>query len=183
VSHLVHRRAEVRFLSEDCHIYNKHKSLILKGSLRNNLYVMRMQVNGPMSAKLAIVDSDPKDAMQPPVLTLTSQLTSSSGSLNLWHRHLGHLNSHAITRMADDCLVTRMDITDREPSASPYKPCLQGKQTHKAICKVMSTCNNDVLGHVHTDMCGPLPVTSHQGYRYFVTFIDNASHFASISPL
>jgi hypothetical protein len=111
----------------NCHVYNKHKSLILKGSLCNDLYVMRMQVNSPMLAKLAIVDSDPKDAMQPPILMLTSRLTSSSSSLDQWHHRLSHLNSHAITCMADDHLVTGMDITDREPSASPCKPCLQGK--------------------------------------------------------
>ncbi len=32
-------------------------------------------------------------------------------------------------------------------------------------------------------MCGPLPTASHQGFRYFVTFIDDSSHYTSISPL
>ncbi len=40
-----------------------------------------------------------------------------------------------------------------------------------------------VLGHVHTDVCSPLPVPSHRGYHYFVTFIDDSSRFASVSPL
>ena len=106
MSHLAHHGAEVHFLSEDCHIYNKHKSLILEGRLHNDLYIMHMQVNGPMSAKLAIIDSDPKNAMQPPVLMLTSWLTSSSSSLNLWHCCLGHLYPYAVTHMADDCLIT-----------------------------------------------------------------------------
>jgi transposase InsO family protein len=32
-------------------------------------------------------------------------------------------------------------------------------------------------------MCGPLPTVSHHGYRYFITFIDDSSCFASIFPL
>jgi len=183
ISHLAHHRAEVCFLSEDCHIYDKRKSLILEGRLHNDLYVMRMQVNGPMMAKLAIVDSDLRDVMEPPIHALTSWLTSSSGSLNLWHQRLGHLHPNAVTRMADDHLITGMDITDREPIASPCKPCLEDKQMRKVICKVTSTRAENVLGHVYTDVCRPLPVASHRGYRYFVTFIDDSSHFASISPI
>jgi len=85
--------------------------------------------------------------------------------------------------MADDHLVTGIDITDREPTTSPCEPCLEGKQTCKAIRKVMSTRAENVLGHVYTDVCRPLPVASHRGYRYFVTFINNSSHFTSISPI
>jgi len=36
---------------------------------------------------------------------------------------------------------------------------------------------------MHTDVCGPLPVHSHCSYQYFVTFIDDSSRFASVSPL
>ena len=53
----------------------------------------------------------------------------------------------------------------------------------KVIRKVMLMHNDNVLGCVHTDVCGPLPVASHRGYQYFVTFINDTSRFASISPL
>jgi len=46
VSHLAHHGTEVRFIGEHCHIYDRQKSLILKGALHNNLYVMRIQVDG-----------------------------------------------------------------------------------------------------------------------------------------
>jgi len=40
-----------------------------------------------------------------------------------------------------------------------------------------------ILGRMHTDVCSPLPVHSHRGYRYFVTFIDDSFRFTSMYPL
>jgi hypothetical protein len=62
VSHLTWCGTEVCFLSENCHMYNKHKSLVLEGRLCNDLYVIRMQINSPITAKLAILDMHLKDA-------------------------------------------------------------------------------------------------------------------------
>ena len=45
ISHLMHHGTEVHFLSENCHIYNQWKSIILKGKLHNDLYVICMQVS------------------------------------------------------------------------------------------------------------------------------------------
>jgi hypothetical protein len=110
-------------------------------------------------------------------------LTSSCVSLDLWHHCLGHLHTNAVTCMADEGLVTSMTISDREAPASPCMPCLEGKQTREVICKVTTTHAEHVLGCVHTDVCGPLPTPSHHSHQYFVTFIDDSSHYASISPL
>ena len=183
VSHLARRGAEVRFLRENCHIYDQQKSIILKGRLRNDLYVMHMQVDGPVTAKLAVLDTLPKDASLPPAHVLTTHLTSSSTSLDLWHHCLGHLHTRSVTRMADDNLVTGMDISNRDPSPIPCDPCLEGKQTCEPISKVTSTQADHVLGRVYSDVCGPLPTASHHRFRYFITFIDDSSRFASISPL
>ena len=85
--------------------------------------------------------------------------------------------------MADEGLMTSMTISDREAPAGPCELCLEGKQTREVICKATTTRAKHVLGHVHMDVCGPLPTPSHRGYRYFVTFIDDSSRYASISPL
>jgi hypothetical protein len=94
-----------------------------------------------------------------------------------------HLHTNTITHMADEGLVTGMTISDREAPAGPCEPCLEGKQTQEVIHKVMTTCSEHVLGRVHIDICSPLPTPSHRSYWYFVTFIDDSSHYASISPL
>jgi hypothetical protein len=181
VSHLACCGTEVRFVSEACHIYDKSKSLILKGNLRNDLYVMCMQVNSPIVAKVAVLNAHPKEATFNHALT--TWLTSSTGSLDLWHRCLGHLNLNAITRMADKGLMTSMEISERKLHTQPCKPCLEGKQTREVIHKATSTHADLMLSCIFTNVCGPLPTLSHQGYKYFVTFIDDKSRFASVYPL
>jgi hypothetical protein len=183
VSHLAQHGTKVHFLRENCHIYDQRKSIILEGRLHNDLYVMCMQVDGPVVAKLAVLDTLPKDASLPPACALTTRLTFSSASLDLWHCHLGHLHTRSIACMPNDNLVTGMDISNRDPPPSPCDPCLEGKQTHEPISKVTLTQADHVLSHVYSDVCTPLPTASHHGFRYFVTFIDNSSCFASISPL
>jgi len=85
--------------------------------------------------------------------------------------------------MADNNLVTGMDISNHDPPSSPCNPCLEGKQTHDPISKVTSMHAKHILGCVYSDMCSPLPTVSYHRFRYFVTFINNSSRFASISPL
>lgn len=85
--------------------------------------------------------------------------------------------------MADEDLVTRMMLMDREPHGHPCEACLDSKQTHEVICKEVTSHADHTLGCVFSDMCGPLPTLSHKGFKYFVTFIDNKAHYISISPL
>jgi hypothetical protein len=151
----------VRFVGEACHVYDKGKSLVLEGKLCNDLYVMQMRPDGPITAKVVTVASNPENAFKPSAHTLTTWLTSSTGSLDLWHRHLGHLHHNAITHMADEELVTSMMISDREPCAQPCEPCLEGKQTHEKIHKTTSTHSEHVLGCIFSDVCSPLPTQSH----------------------
>ena len=40
-----------------------------------------------------------------------------------------------------------------------------------------------ILEIVHTDICGPFPVKSVDGYDSFITFIDDYSHFCYIYPI
>ena len=39
---------------------------------------------------------------------------------------------------------------------------------------------NDLLGLIHSDVCGPLSLTARGGYQYFITFIDNFSRYGYV---
>jgi hypothetical protein len=183
VSHLACHSAEVHFVGETCRVYDKAKMLILEGQLCNDLYIMWMHVDGPVTARVATTVLHPENGTEPPARALTMRLMSSTGSLDLCHRHLGHLYTKAITRMIDKNLMTGMEISNRELTTQPCKPCLKGKQTHEEIHKVTSTRSEHVLGRIFSDVCSPLPTQSHRGYKYFITFTDNKSRWVSISPL
>eukprot|EP00171_Calliarthron_tuberculosum_P022304 IDg22304t1 len=51
------------------------------------------------------------------------------------------------------------------------------------IPKVSTTRAQDLLELVHSDVAGPLPVTSKGGARYFVTFIDDKSRWTEVYPM
>jgi hypothetical protein len=131
--------AEVCFLSKACQVYDQQKFLVLEGGLCNNVYIMMEH-------------------------TLMTRLTTSSALLELWHCHLGHLNINTIICMVDKGLITGMTVSNRQVPSSPCKPCLEGKQTYEVICKIIIMHAEHVLGHVYTDVCGPLPVHSHCSY-------------------
>jgi hypothetical protein len=40
--------------------------------------------------------------------------------------------------------------------------------------------NRSPLELVHTDLHGPLPVATHSGYKYWITFIDDATRFQAV---
>jgi len=60
------------------------------------------------------------------------------------------------------------------------KPCLTGKM-HSNAFPSSSSCATQPLELVHSDLHGPLPVAMREGYRYWMTFIDDAtSHHAAM---
>jgi hypothetical protein len=77
--------------------------------------------------------------------------------------------------MAQKGIVSGIKITSRKSLTTPCEPCLKGKQTCAEIQKAMESQSDDVLGHIHSDLCGKMSTRSHKGYLYFITWINNAS--------
>lgn len=57
-----------------------------------------------------------------------------------------------------------------------------GKQTRVSYQALGNRCN-EVLGLIHTDVNGPMPVESLGGHRYFVSFIDDYSKKIFLYPM
>ncbi|KAE9403275.1 hypothetical protein BT96DRAFT_759692, partial [Gymnopus androsaceus JB14] len=51
------------------------------------------------------------------------------------------------------------------------EPCLAGKQHRHNIPRGPSLRKTRVIALIHTDLKGPMPITSKEGYRYWITFI------------
>jgi hypothetical protein len=62
------------------------------------------------------------------------------------------------------------------------EPCALGKQ-HRAPFKPSSSAATRRLALVHTDLCGPMPITSMGGNNYFLTPLDDYSKFSAVQPL
>ena len=90
----------------------------------------------------------------------------------LWHCRLGHINEKCISKLHQDGLLHSLDFESYEVCES----CLLGKMT-KAPFTGHSERVDDLLGLVHSDVCGLISSTAKEGYQYFITFTDDYSRY------
>ena len=102
--------------------------------------------------------------------------------LTLWHRRCSHLNFADLKHMHTHNLVKGMVIKSDSPPDPICEPCILGKQKRHNIPKT-ATRRTRLLALIHTDLKGPLPVQTPEGYRYWQCFIDDASRFKVIAFL
>ncbi|GJZ88595.1 zinc finger, CCHC-type containing protein [Tanacetum coccineum] len=96
----------------------------------------------------------------------------------LWHYRLGHISKKRIEKLQHDGLLNSIDIE----SLGKYVSCLSGKMARKPYSHQVKRAK-DLLGLIHTDVCGPFRIVSRQGASYFVTFTDDFSRYGYVYPL
>ncbi|KAL5563154.1 hypothetical protein UlMin_032901 [Ulmus minor] len=106
--------------------------------------------------------------------TLLPQSTAyvNSVSARLWHNRLGHLSFKKL-----DCLRSHLDLdSTRYNKADPCYICPLAKQR-----RISFVSNNHMAKSpfdlIHCDVWGPYHVSSHSGYRYFLTLVDDCTRF------
>ncbi|PBK80907.1 hypothetical protein ARMGADRAFT_891965, partial [Armillaria gallica] len=92
---------------------------------------------------------------------------------SLWHRCLCHCSLDIVRSMHSKKLVTGMTKINNDNPPDPIcVPCLGGKQHHHDIPRTTSSPPlKEILEVVYSDVKGPMPVATPEGYCYFVTFI------------
>nr|GEV66352.1 retrotransposon protein, putative, Ty1-copia subclass [Tanacetum cinerariifolium] len=93
----------------------------------------------------------------------------------LWHCRLRHINKKRIEKLQHDGLL---DLTNIK-SFEKYVACMSGKMARKPYSHQVERAK-DLLGLIHTDVCGPFKIMSRQGASYFVTFIDDFSRYGYV---
>ena len=83
----------------------------------------------------------------------------------LWHYRLGHIGVKRMKKLHADGLLESLDYE----SLDACEPCLMGKMTKTPFSGTMERAT-DLLEIIHTNVCGPMSVEAHGGYRYFLTF-------------
>ncbi|KAI5323180.1 hypothetical protein L3X38_032252 [Prunus dulcis] len=140
----------------------------------------------PVLANKAAVHS--KDAVINKVqnkLTITSPADSRSLALlgqhvktKLWHLRLGHVSNDVLHHMLK---IPHIPLSvDSIPEMCDS--CLQGKM-HKLPFSSSSITSLKPFSKLHTDVWGPSAVAAVGGYRYFLTIIDDCTHYMWVFPL
>ena len=100
---------------------------------------------------------------------------NDSNPTYLWHCRLGHINETRISKLHKDGLLDSFDFESYETCES----CLLGKMT-KAPFTGQSERANDLLGLIHSDVCGPMSTQARGGFQYFITFTDDFSRYGYV---
>ena len=100
----------------------------------------------------------------------------------LWHYRLGHLCMKNEKKLSKESMVTGMKPMNHDGECSiQCESCIMGKQHKNSFPKASKSQVIDACGSIiHSGVCGPMPVNSIGGSRYFVTFIDNCSKYTHI---
>jgi transposase InsO family protein len=100
---------------------------------------------------------------------------NNDNSTYLWHCRLGHIGVKRMKKLHSDGLFQSLDFE----SFDTCEPCLMGKMTKTPFSGTMERAS-DLLEIIHTDVCGPMSISTRGGYRYFLTFTDDLSRYGYI---
>jgi hypothetical protein len=98
-------------------------------------------------------------------------------SSKLWHCRLGHISRGRIERLVKTEILPPLELSELDQCID----CIKGKYVKKI--KKNAKRSAGTLEIIHTDICGPFPVKSVDGYDSFITFIDDYSRFGYIYPI
>jgi GAG-pre-integrase domain/Integrase core domain len=93
----------------------------------------------------------------------------------IWHHRLGYINERRIKKLQVVGLLGCFDLE----SIVTCESCLSGKMTNAHFTK-KSERSTDLLGLVHSDVCGPMSISARDKSRYFVTFTDDFSRYGYV---
>lgn len=76
-------------------------------------------------------------------------------------------------------MITHLPKTDKEHFCDV---CVTSKQCRQPLTGTRVRASR-ALQHIHSDVCGPISPVSWNGCRYYVSFMDDYTHFALVSPI
>ncbi|GJV11806.1 retrotransposon protein, putative, ty1-copia subclass [Tanacetum coccineum] len=105
----------------------------------------------------------------------TKRAKHNLDSTYLWHCRLAHISKKRIEKLQQKGLLKSIDDELIDQCVS----CLSGRMTRKSFSHRPKRAT-DLLGIIHTDVCGPLRHVSRQGASYFITFKDDYSRYGYV---
>jgi len=142
-------------------VYDKDENTLFSANRQDGLYyVSPLKTEKVKNKALYIKDDD--DAMK-------------------WHRKYNHINFRYIKDTSSNNLVKGLPtFKNNEINCEICKVAKTRRKTFKALNNVRSKKPLELL---HMDVCGPLPTTSREGHKYFLTITDDYSRKVTIYPL
>ncbi|KAI0496003.1 hypothetical protein KFK09_022310 [Dendrobium nobile] len=115
-----------------------------------------------------------------PTSTTNSQEVACAASTNpnfTWHDRLGHPHFKILK-----CITQSNSALHISPFNTSCTTCIQCK-LHKLPFESSISRAHTPLALVHSDVWGPSPVSSTNGFRFFVIFVDDYSRYTWLFPI
>ena len=98
-----------------------------------------------------------------------------------WHRCFGHLAGRGLLKLSQDNLVRGLECTLSD-QVGFCEACINGKQKRSPF-EARNSRSTEPLALVHSDVCSKMNSTSLGGAEYFLTFIDDYTHYTWVYVL
>ena len=95
---------------------------------------------------------------------------------DIWHWRYGHLGVQNLRKLAKEELVDGFDYNSLR-DVSFCEPCLEEKHQRRKFPTDRGKRSGELLGLIHSDVCGKMNAKSLSGGEYFLTFIDDKSRY------
>lgn len=96
-----------------------------------------------------------------------------------WHKRYGHIGFSGLKNLVQNNLVDGMNKNLKPGNSLEFcESCVNGKM--KRLPFSTRAKSSRVLEIVHSDVCGPIEPSTFDNKKYFVTFIDDFSHFTKV---
>lgn len=156
VNAMVKRGATVTFKENRCEI-SRNSKILAEGEVQGKLYVLKIMKEHVNVAK-----------QQP------------NADRYIWHCRFGHLGMNNVNKLIDEGMVSGMDSVSKTNEDRFCEACTKGKQHRCPYPKTADYRASEPFELIHSDVCGPMSVSSLGGSRYYVTFIDDYSRYTFV---
>ena len=92
-----------------------------------------------------------------------------------WHYRLGHINKNKMNRLSKEGILRNNDYE----SLLTYEYYLFKKMTKSSFTEKGERAS-DVLGLVHTNVCGPMSTSARSRYHYVIMFTDDLFRYGYV---
>jgi len=140
----------------------RKEDIIIKGKP----IVKAIESNGTYKVNLEVIESH------------VALKASADKQHSQWHKRFGHIGNNGLSNLKGG-LVDGIppNITN---GTDPCQTCTGTKQTRASLPNGEANRANRLPEIIHSDVCEVTDTLSLEGYRYFVTFIDDKSRYTMI---
>lgn len=139
---------------------------VIKGRPFNNLLCVEFKLNTCKTSKHAS----------------NAEVNSTQINYKLWHERLGHISKQKFLDLTNKEMVDdNSQVKDIIPTNDLCEACVYGKQARLPFSKAKDKSYvRRPLFIIHSDVCGPITPPTLNNKNYFVTFIDEFTHYIVI---